>query len=180
MPAPEERIAKNEYVRMTLEGVDDTGNEVPRSVLIRKDRALVIWSRMVAFNGNREQVIRADAQSLLRMRPYEPILPVRPVVLSGTLATIYTSTAARSEVWCDVVNHGNSTSATCRVTHQVASPVGEFDWYPSVTPVPLGVPIRTGYIQLESGDAIRASCSPSSTVTIHVHVQRYNPTGDTP
>ena len=180
MPAPEERIGLNEFVKLTLQGVDDSGNERARELLIRRDRALVIWSRLVAWNGSREQLVRSDAQNLLRTRPYEPIYPVTPVVLSGTLQTIFTSTAARSEVWCDVVNHGNSTSATARVTHLVAASATEFDWYPSVTPVPLGVPIRTGFIQLESGDSIRASCSPASTVTIHVHVHRYNPTGDTP
>ena len=180
MPAPEERTQLNEFVRMTLEAVDDSGNEKPRTVLMRRDRALVIWSRMVGFNGTREQVVRSDASNLLRTREYEPIFPVTPRILTGSLATFFTSTGIRSEVWLDVVNHANNTASVVRVTHIVAASGTEFDWYPSSTIVPIGVPIRTGFIQLESGDSMRASCSPASTVTVHVHVNRYNATGDTP
>jgi hypothetical protein len=167
-------------MRMRLEGVDDSGNEESRTLLMRRDRALVIWSRLVGFNGTREQILASDAQNLLRIKPYEPLLPISPTILTGTLATVYTSTSRRSRIWCDVVNHGNSTTATVNVVQRVAASGDEFNWYPSTTPVPIGVPIRTGFIHLESGDLLRASCSPASTVTIHVHVDRYNATGDTP
>jgi hypothetical protein len=180
MPAPEERIALNEFVKMTLQGVDDSSNLVARELLIRRDRALVIWSRLVGFNGTREQVIASDAQNLLRTRPYEPIFPVEPTILTGTLATVFTSTGARTRVHCDVANHANTNSVTVRVQHFVSASGQTYDWYPGSTPVLIGVAIRTGFKDLAPGDTLRASCSPSSTVTIHPIVDRYNSTGDTP
>src|SRR3990172_11590319 len=140
MPAPEERIQLNEFMRFRLEGQDDSGNEISRTLLIRRDRSLVTWNRLVAWNGSREQIIASDAQNLLRTREYEALLPITPVVLTGSQATVYTSTSRRSRLWCDVVNHGNNTSATVRVVQRVAASGLEFDWYPSTTPVPIAVP----------------------------------------
>ena len=180
MPAPEERIQLGNLVRMSLEGADDSGNKETRTLLIRKDRALVIWNRLVAYNGTREQVIVSDAQNLLRVRPYEGLLPVTPVVLTTSAQVLYTSTARRSKVWLDVVNHANTNGVTVRIFQRVVASGNDFDWYPSSTPVPIGVPIRTGHITLESGDSIRALSGIGNTVTVHTHVDRYNATGDTP
>jgi hypothetical protein len=61
MPAPEERINLNEFMQLTLQGVDDSGNLQARSLLIRRDRALVIWSRLVGFDGTRERIHQIES-----------------------------------------------------------------------------------------------------------------------
>lgn len=183
MPAPSEIVSLNQFVKMVLQGtINEDKRGSTRDVLIRPDRSLVLWSRLVGHDAasDRERVALLDAAAMLRMRPYEPIFPVTPRLMPSSLATAFTSTAARTEVWLDVANSANSASATCHVTHLVAASGDEFDWYPSATPVRTGVPIRTGFIQLESGDSIRVSSSPGDSCTVHVHVHRYNPTGDTP
>lgn len=179
MPAPTETIEKNPFLKMTLQGMDDTGNEKPRELLIRRDRALVIWSRLIAFNGTREQVIISDAQNMLRNRPYETIYPVTPLLMPGTLTTAFTATGVRARINVDVCNSSAVATATCRIQHNVSGG-GSFDWYPIGTPVPLGVPIRTGFKDLAPGDSITVSSSPANSCTAHVFVDRYNQTGDTP
>lgn len=171
----------NEFIRLVLQGQQYGGDqeaERPQDVGLTEDRELKIHSPLIIFDGTRNRVALGDASRILRTRPYEPLFPVEPVLLTGTLQTCYTATGVRAEVWVEITNSANSSGATVRVTRKTS--VDEYDWYPSSTPSPIGVPIRTGFMVLEAGDEIRGSCSPANACTIHVHVHRYNETGDTP
>lgn len=171
----------NRFIRLVLQGQQYGGDEEaenPQDVGLTEDRELKIHSPLIIFDGTRNRVALGDASRILRTRPYEPLFPVEPVVLTTTLQDCYTATGVRAEVWCEVSNSGLQDGATVRVAKQTSTDT--YDWYPSDTPVLHGVPIRTGFMVLEAGDKIRASCSPHNACTIFVHVHRYNETGDTP
>jgi hypothetical protein len=101
------------------------------------------------------------------------------VLMPGGLTSFYTSTDAESRVWVEVVNTLGA-SATCNVTRFVNSGSSGFEVLPSGTPVREGVGIRVGPYDLSDTGSIRGSSNPPNSCTIHLTIDRFNATGDTP
>ena len=166
-------------IRILLQGKQRNA-ENPQDVRISGDRELVILSKLAGNDGARgERVITLDPNGIIRFRPYESLHPIDGVVLTSALATIYTSTDAESRVFVDVVNTLGA-AATCRVRRFVNSGSGGFDILAAGTPVPQGVGIRVGPFDLLDTGFIRGSSSPGNSCTMHLTIDRYNATGDTP
>lgn len=172
------RSILNRFFKFLLQGVDAQG--VEQSVAVHTDRSLKVYTPLIAFDGERNRVILADAQAMLRMRPYEALLPVESLLMPGSLAAVYTSTSRRSRVRVDVTNSANNAAATCQVMRKFDSGSGGFAICAGGTPVPTGVPIRLGFWDLDPGGSIEGSSNPPNSCTLHITVDRYNETGDTP
>jgi hypothetical protein len=169
-------------IRVVLQGRQQGGDQqaaTVQDIRLTPDRDVSIWSKTVGHDGTRERIVTLDANGILRLRPYEAQHPIDGVVLTATLATIYTSADAESRVWVEVVNTLNA-AATCQVTRHVNAASAGFSLLPSGTPVPQGVGIRIGPFDLLDTGFIRGSSSPGNSCTMHLTIDRYNATGDTP
>jgi hypothetical protein len=156
---------QNEFITLALSGLVKEDDLTPKMVKLEPDRSLSIFSQLAALSDGRRRIIVADSTGLLRIRPYEAQHPLDGVLMPGGLTSFYTSTDAESRVWVEVVNTLGA-SATCNVTRFVNSGSSGFEVLPSGTPVREGVGIR--------------SSSPPNSCTIHLTIDRFNATGDTP
>ena len=180
MPAPQEQSLINRFVKWILQGRAED-SDVPKDVLIRKDRSLVVWGRLVGRSGARgERLVALDPNDLLRVRPFEPIFPVDSILMPTVPAVGFTSTAARSRVRVDVVNTSGSEIATFQVFRNFDGASGSRGLVGPATPAKEGVGVRVGFFDLDPGGTISGSSSPPNSCTLHITVERYSPTGDVP
>ena len=173
MPGAEERTILN-FVQMLMQGIDLNDNQ--KSVLLQADRSLAVWSKLVGTDGTRERIVQVSPDGHIRVRPYEPILPVEGITLTGVTTTVHTSTASRQRCYIELVNNDGIATNTATVTIQnlttgLAVCVA--------TEIPPGIGTRLGHYDLDAGWFIEGLSSPANSVDIHVIVDRYNETGDT-
>ena len=179
MAAPQEITVQNAWISLALGGKVDEGDQSPKVVRLEPDRSLSIFAQLAALGDGRKRVIIADANGILRVRPYEAQHPVDGALLPSALTTIYTEADAESRLCVEIVNVSGA-SATCAVKRYVNSGSSGFDIIAAGTPVPQGVGIRLGPYDLLDTGTIRGSSSPANSCTMHLTIDRYNTTGDTP
>jgi len=180
MPAASEVTIQNQWVQLALAGTVNEDDIAPKIVKLQPDRALTIFSQLAALSDGRQRIIVADANGILRVRPYEAQHPVDGVLMPLALTTIYTEADGESRFVVEVVNNSGA-AATCQVRRFVNSGSAGFDILGAGSPVPtVGPGIRLGPYDLLDTGKVTAASSPANSCTIHLTIDRFNASGDTP